>query len=123
MIFNDGVTYIASPYTHKNKRVRSQRYYDVMDATAYFIKRNEVVYSPIVHSHPLAIAHDMPGDFEMWRKQCLGLLEKCDRVRVICLSGWEKSAGVRGELEHANNLGIPVFYCRPISPFEIFQTN
>lgn len=44
--------------------------------------------------------HILRGDLE--------LLSRCDALRV--LPNWEKSTGTLGEIKHAQELGIPVFY-------------
>lgn len=102
--------YLASPYTHPSPSVRQQRYESAIQAVAHLIRHGHNVISPIVHSHPVAQACDLPGDFEFWQKQCIALLSKCDRVVVLTLPGWEHSRGIDAELTYAIANNIPVAY-------------
>src|SRR4051812_15243129 len=82
--------YLASPYSHDDPTVREERFREACRATAALIDVGEVVYSPIVHSHPLA-AHGLPTAWEFWEKQDRELIARCDEVVVLTLDGWESS--------------------------------
>jgi hypothetical protein len=101
--------YLASPYTDCDSAVRQQRFEAVCRATAALIRQGEVVYSPIVHGHPLC-QYGLPGDWAFWQEYDLAFLEKCDRIVVLTLDGWKKSVGVQAEIEAARRLGKSVTY-------------
>ena len=105
--------YLASPYTHDDRAVEQQRYEAARAATAHLLNQGRLVISPIVHSHPVAEAHNLPDDFRFWRRQSIDLLERCDELWVLMLGGWRESEGVRAEIEHACNLDMPVHHMRP----------
>lgn len=109
------LTYIASPYSHPDPQVKVERYLAAVKAVAFYMKRGEFVFSPIVHSHPPATLHDMSGDFEFWRNYDTEMISKCDKVVVLMLDGWKKSEGVQSEIVIANGLGIPVMFMEPAS--------
>jgi hypothetical protein len=44
---------------------------------------------------------------QLWLDGDLEMVRRCDGL--ICVPGWERSAGSRGEVALANELGIPVF--------------
>lgn len=71
----------------------------------------EHVFCPIAHSHPIEV-HGMDdiksGDF--WLNQDFAILEKCNKMIVYCMPGWEESKGIAREIDFANNLGIPIEY-------------
>lgn len=91
--------YLASPYTHPDPAVMQRRFEDARAATAALLSRGEIVYSPIVHGHAIAIAHDLPKDWGFWQRHCFAMLERADNLYVLMLDGWEQSRGVRAELD------------------------
>ena len=105
--------YVCSPYTHPDPAVREQRFHAACAMTARLMLEGHVVYSPIVHSHPL-VAHGLPINWSFWQYFDLRHLEFSDEVVVLMLDGWEQSAGVRAEIEKATELGKPVWYRAPL---------
>ncbi|MBM3983831.1 MAG: DUF1937 family protein, partial [Planctomycetes bacterium] len=89
--------YLASPYSHPDPDVREQRFRAACRATAALLMAGEVVFSPIVHSHPL-VAFEMPTAWSFWERIDRAHLERCDEVVVLMLDGWAHSLGVREEL-------------------------
>jgi len=68
-----------------------------------------VVYSPIAHSHGIAL-YGLPTDWDYWRRVDEEMMGCCSRVVVLKLDGWHESTGVAGEIEIASSLGLPVSY-------------
>jgi hypothetical protein len=50
---------------------------------------------------------------EEWMRADLEMLGRCDQLCVLMLPGWEKSRGVREEIEFAQERQIPIIYLRP----------
>lgn len=105
--------YLASPYSHENPEVMKLRYLSAMDATAYLLKQNVAVYSPIVHCHEIANVHELPKDFEFWMKYNYRMLSPARKLLVLTIDGWEKSTGVRAEITYALTHCKPVLYRTP----------
>lgn len=102
--------YLASPYSHKDEKVRQERYELACKATAELLDMGYRVFSPIVHSHPL-VAYGLPSDSEFWLDQDLRLLERCDRLLILEIDGWDISEGVQQEIDRANERGMLIeFY-------------
>ena len=99
--------YLASPYSHADPAVRETRYQAACHATAALLKAGFVVFSPIVHSHPL-VAFDLPTGWDFWERIDRAYLSRCDEVVVLTLDGWQQSTGVRAEIAIARDLGKPV---------------
>ena len=78
--------------------------------TVRLMKQGEVVYSPIVHSHQMALNHDLPKGYEFWKEQCQAMVYKADALHVMMLDGWQQSVGVNDEISLARELKIPVLY-------------
>ena len=104
--------YLASPYSHPDVAVREQRFRDACRAAVRLIAAGHVVFSPIVHGHPL-VGHGLPGDWPFWERIDRDHLERCDEVVVLMLDGWRESVGVAAELRIAADLGKPVRYLAP----------
>jgi hypothetical protein len=93
--------------------MRECRYLLAMDFAAKRIWAGEVVYSPIVHSHPMAVAHNLGLDFATWERQDHAMIRACERMVVLKLDGWRESKGVRAEIEYARSKGKRVSFVRP----------
>ena len=102
--------YLASPYSHPSPTVRQQRYEQAVEHAVMLVnKRNEAVFSPIAHSHPMAL-HGLSGAWEMWAEMDLAVIAICEELVVLQLRGWEHSRGIAAEIAEARRLGIPVTY-------------
>jgi len=101
------VIYLASPYSHPDAAVRESRFHAVCEYAAEAMRDGQLVYSPIVHSHPLA-ERGLPGDWSFWSSHNRAMLERSSALVVLALPGWEKSEGVQAEVGMARSLGLPV---------------
>jgi len=100
--------YLASPYNNPSEVVRHRRYVLAVDAVAKIIRAGHIIYSPIVHSHPLATTHDLPKDWQFWQRQCLGMLDVASELWILQIEGVDHSVGVEAERQHAMRRRIPV---------------
>lgn len=62
--------YLASPYTHPDPAVRQRRFDAACRAAAQMIRAGSMVFSPVVHSHPLT-HYGLPFDWRAWAKHRL----------------------------------------------------
>ena len=108
-----GITYLASPYSHPSAVVREQRFQAACRAAAALMQQGRVVYSPIAHTHPIAVLCDLPKGWEYWRQYDEAFLAASSEVVVLMLDGWQESASVRAEIEIAERDGKPVRYMTP----------
>jgi nucleoside 2-deoxyribosyltransferase len=106
------VIYLASPYSHPSARVRLFRYRAVCRAAAALMDRGLLVFSPIAHSHGIALA-GAGGDFKTWEKFDKEIIQQCSMVMVLKLEGWRESVGVREEVGFARKIGKPVCFLDP----------
>lgn len=102
--------YLASPYSHFDPARRQSRYEQIMAVTAKFLAEGHHVYSPIVHCHPLSLAHILPGDFAFWQSYNIHMLGRAQELWVVQLEGWQESKGVEEEIIHALRAAKPVLY-------------
>lgn len=97
--------YVAIPYSSIDHELS----FDTANRkAAELMREGHIVFSPISHSHMIAKNYDLPGDWEFWSKIDTEFIKWCDTVYVICIDGWDRSRGVKAEIELANILGKEV---------------
>ena len=107
------LVYLATPYTHPDPAVMRLRFIKVTRVAAKLMKKGVFVFSPITHSHSIAMAGDLPKSWKYWMQYDTLILEICSKVIVLMLKGWKESKGVKAEIKLAGKLGIPVEYLEP----------
>jgi hypothetical protein len=108
--------YLASPYSHADEEVRLARFHQVCIVAAELIKQDYVVFCPIAHSHPIEVHGGVGGGWDVWIKQDIPIMERCDELHVACMPGWEESIGVQAEIEWwEKNRFTPVVYHRDLA--------
>jgi hypothetical protein len=104
------VTYLAGPYSDPDPIVRRLRFDALNRAAGQLMAAGVLVYSPISHSNPIALAWDLPTGWDWWQRQDMAMLERCQRLVVLTLDGWRDSVGVQAEIRAARFLGIQEEY-------------
>lgn len=101
--------YLAQPYSHRDEPMMNYRYTTALAVTAKLTALGFMIYSPIVHDHPVSRAASMKTDYETWSVHCIDMVLRCDAVLVLMMSGWRESVGTKAEIEIAQTAGMPVF--------------
>ena len=102
--------YLASPYNHPDETVKKARVKNVTKAAFELFKQGVYVFSPLTHNVPL-IDLGLENRWEGgWESYDLGMLARMDGLYVLMVPGWEESRGVRAEIAHATELGLPIEY-------------
>ena len=96
--------YLASPYSANPEH----NYQLALSATAHMVAAGYIVYSPIVHCHPLHQAANLPQDFAFWRRHNFGILRKASELWVLDIQGWQESIGVQAEINFAKQCYMPI---------------
>lgn len=103
--------YLCSVYSlEADAALMEKRWQYAMKRTAEFLKDGIVVFSPIAHSHEIALRYDLPKEFDFWEHLDFGYLEASTHVWVLKMPGWERSKGITAEIKEAKRLGKPVVY-------------
>lgn len=97
--------YLASPYSHVDAAVRHERFVMVCRAVAALLRQGQLVFSPIAHSHPVALHGELDGEWSVWRDMDMWFLSRCQRFAVLTLPGWQYSVGVNAEMTMAREQG------------------
>lgn len=111
-------TYLASPYSPVGEHTEEQKHYlrqvrfmEVSEKAAELMLAGEKIFCPIAHSHPIehyGMKDTQSGDF--WLEQDFAILAHANLLKVYRMEGWDKSSGVRREIEFAVENGIPIEY-------------
>ena len=102
--------YLASPYSHPDFLVRNARFQAVCRASAKLLADGHLVYSPIAHTHPIALYGRIDGTWDTWSRLDRAMISRCQRMIVLLLDGWAESRGIREDVKIAKELGLPVSY-------------
>lgn len=100
--------YLACPYSHKDASVREYRFMKANQAAARLMRAGHIIYSPISHTHPIATEGKLPLDWSYWQSVDEFYIGLCEKVVVLELNGWQKSEGVRAEINIARALNKPI---------------
>jgi hypothetical protein len=107
--------YFATPYT-KYPAGLDAAFQEAARLAATFVTAGVRVYSPIAHTHPLAIAGNLdPLDLSVWLPFDEAMMDASDCLIVAMMDGWDVSAGIKHEIEFFKRDGKPVLYFDPVS--------
>src|ERR1700675_4505590 len=103
--------YLACPYTHSSAAIRLERFRQATKAAAALIRQGHIVFSPITMTHPIDL--EMAGSentlgSDFWVAFDEAFMERCDVFVLLPLDGWEKSSGIRREIEYFQKAGKPL---------------
>jgi hypothetical protein len=113
---NNELIYIATPYLPTEDDYRYEYVHRFLRVTNFAAKLMGVgrhVYSPITHSHPMAIAERLPGGWDYWCELDQKFLKICTCMVVFCQDGWDRSIGVAAEMKYAEIHNMPIILANP----------
>lgn len=106
------LTYLACPYSHKDRYMMVARHLLVNRFAAKLMAEGHFVFSPISHTHPIADEKGLPRGWQFWECYDKTMIGCCDDLLVLTLPGWETSTGVQAEIQIAQDMGIPIDYAQ-----------
>jgi hypothetical protein len=107
--------YLATPYT-KYKGGPAAAFHEAARIAATFVTIGVRIYSPIAHTHPLAVEGNLdPLDLSIWLPFDEAMMDASDCLIVAMMDGWDVSAGIKHEIEFFKKDGKPVLYFDPVS--------
>ena len=109
------VIYLASPYTHEDRAVEIKRFEQVCKVAGRLMIDGNTVFCPIAMGHPIQEHSDpsLPRVLDWWMEHDFALLEKCDILAVLMLTGWKESPGVAAEMDFAGEWSTPIIMLNP----------
>lgn len=104
------LTYLAVPYSHPNSEVRADRFRLANIAAGRLMSLGHIVFSPISHTHPIAEACGLPLGWDYWQTFDRAYLSASRQMVILCIDGWNYSAGIKGEVAICAEMDIPVAF-------------
>lgn len=108
-----GFWYLGSPYSKFPYGISSAHLH-VCRAAALLIKAGVPIFSPIAHTHPIAMVGDLdPLDHAIWLPADEPIMKQADGMIVLKIDGWAGSYGLAQEVEWFAGQGKPIVYMEP----------
>ena len=103
--------FLSSPFSNSDKKIQDMNYKKIAKYAIKLSKEGKIAFSPLIYGLELKNhSEDFHSDWKSWQDFCTTMISKCDEFRVYRIAGWDKSEGVRGEIEYAKSIGIEVIY-------------
>jgi hypothetical protein len=110
------IIYLACPYTDSDRLLRLWRFEMATAAAATLIKRGYIVFSPITMTHPIDVVlagSDNTLGSDYWVKFDEAFMSMCSEMVILNIDGWDRSSGIKREIEFFRNAGKPVSFMAP----------
>ena len=105
-----GYMYLATVYSQHPQGIHVA-FEDAARAAAWFVGMGVTVFCPIAHTHPIAIHGDLdPRDHAIWIPLDKPFMRSAQGLIVVKMPGWEKSKGIKIEIEEFEKAKKPIFY-------------
>jgi hypothetical protein len=91
-----------------------QRFDAACRAAGKLMAEGHVVFSPIAHTHPIAVRCELPRGWDFWERFDREFVLASRKLVVLMIDGWDKSKGVAAEIKIAIDAGIPVEYMEAV---------
>lgn len=107
------LAYLATPYS-RYKGGPDQAFKDAAKLAAHLLCAGLKVYSPICHTHPIAVfgALDLL-DHSIWLPFDEAMMEAAGVLIVAHLDGWDESFGIAHEVKFFEAAGKPIYDLDP----------
>src|SRR5258708_5779201 len=104
-----GLQYLATPYSRYPHGIQVA-FENACQIAARLLTRGVKVYSPIAHTHPIAIHGGLnPYDHSIWLPFDQALMEYCSGLIIAHMESWETSYGVAFEIKYFSKAGKPIY--------------
>ena len=113
MATENQLIYLASPYSSHDDAIRDGRFEAACRESAILMREGVHIYSPIAHTHPIAMRGNLPTGWEFWESYDRVMIAACAEVWVLTIDGWDTSRGVAAEMRIAGEMGKPVRLIEP----------
>jgi hypothetical protein len=108
-----GYWYLGSPYSKYPAGIDAA-FNQVCIEAGRLIAARVPVFSPIAHTHPIAIAAGLdPYDHAIWLPADQLFMKAARGLIVLRLASWEVSIGLQYEIDYFRNAGKPVVFMDP----------
>lgn len=107
------LVYLATPYSKYPQGIEAA-FRDAAALACRLMQREVKVYSPIAHTHPLAMYGKVdPHDHAIWLPFDHAIMKKSDALLVAHMPSWEISYGIGEEIKVFERAGKPIYHLDP----------
>lgn len=111
---NASLAYLATPYTKYPDGGIAGAFAAAAKLAARLLVAGVNVYSPIAHTHPLAMFGNLdPLDHNIWLPFDEAMMGKADVLVVAHMEGWESSKGIAHEVAYFTRANKPIYDLDP----------
>lgn len=108
-----GLNYLATPYSKFPHGIQVA-FENACQIAARLLTRGVKVYSPIAHTHPIAIHGGLnPYDHSIWLPFDQAIMECCSGLIVAHMEGWDISYGIAEEIKFFNEFRKDIYDLEP----------
>lgn len=105
--------YLATPYSKYPQGIEAA-FAEACRICGDLLRRGLIVYSPIAHTHPIAIhANIDPYDHAVWLPFDHVRMAKSDAMLIAKMDSWDISTGIQHEIQYFADNRKPIFYLDP----------
>src|SRR5262245_27488339 len=105
--------YLATPYSKYPAGIE-QAFVDAAALTGRLLVEGLRVYSPIAHTHPIAVWGQLdPYDHSIWLPFDEAIMTAASALLVAEMDGWRESKGIAHEIDFFERRKKPIFYLNP----------
>ena len=102
--------YLATPYS-KYPGGLEEAFVAACKLAGELLKRGLTVFSPITHTHPIAMHAGIdPLDYKIWLPCDRMRMDTSDALLVAMMRGWEASVGIQHEIDYFMETNKPVHF-------------
>jgi hypothetical protein len=107
---NDAYWYLATPYSKYPDGIE-EAFMLACRAAADLIRAGVRVYSPIAHTHPVALHGVLdPYDHKIWLPADAPFMHNACGLIVLRAESWDASYGIAEEIKEFRRAGKPIIY-------------
>lgn len=107
------LAYLATPYSKWPTGI-NDAFIEAAKLAAKLMVSGVKVYSPIAHTHPLAIYGEVdPMDHSIWLPFDEAMMQAASVLIVAHMDGWQESKGIAHEIDFFERAGKPIFDLDP----------
>jgi hypothetical protein len=102
--------YMATPYSKYEQGIHVA-FLHACQAAAWLVRHGVPAYSPIAHTHPIALHGEMdPLDHDIWLPADRPMMDAAGGLLIVRMPGWSRSYGIQVEADVFAAAGKPVEY-------------
>lgn len=110
------LAYLATPYSKYEGGNLELAFRDAARLAAQLMLTGIRVYSPIAHTHPLAVYGDVdPLDHSIWLPFDEAMMQRCEVLIVAQMKGWKESKGIDHEIKFFAARKRTIYMLDPVS--------